>query len=312
MMKKLVILLEVLSLIFLIISDGLAEKKVSALVSFSTSKIEFLVDNLSKKYIQYVEASISIDTNNDSEVYCELDIPGIPKDRILIAQGINLNNFSFVPFTKAIKLGTRKGKGPVILRINIQYIPNSQDRPGVYEGRLIFSYRNINTVDKKKESFIPLAQLPIVITIKPIFSVTIHSESRLNKRDIQVNPNTLTFLVPRPGDWEAQETIYLTINTNYSTWSVQCRATELTELVDTESKNKTGKVIPVKTIPATYLYVKIGNSNYIQLSNSPIVIISGNSGGEIGPITLKFMLRTDKNVLAGEYSGNISFLFGGM
>lgn len=305
MMKKLLILLEILSLILVIIPNGSAQKKVSNnVISFSTSSIEFFIDSLEKEYIQYVDATVNID-DESWEVYCELDMPGIPRERILVAQGITFNKFSFSPFIKAIRLGVGKGKTPVILpRINIQYIPSWEDKPGVYQGRLILTYKN-------RDGLVPLAQLPVIINIKPIFSVSIYTESKVDKRKIQIenlkcnNGPNITFLVLKPGEWESLETIWLTIRTNYRNWNIQCIATDL---IDTDSKSKA-----IKTIPASYLYVKIGsNPNYIQLSNGYTPIISDSSGGVIGPIAIRFKLRTDVSVLAGEYSGNVSFLFGGM
>lgn len=301
MMKKLLILLEILSLILVIIPNGSAQKKVSNnVISFSTSSIEFVIDSLEKEYIQYVDATVNID-DESWEVYCELDMPGIPRERILVAQGITFNKFSFSPFTKAIRLGLGKGKTSVILpRINIQYVPSWEDTPGIYQGRLIFTYKN-------RSGFVPLAQIPIVINIKPIFSASIYTESKVDKRKIQIenlkcnNCTSITFLVPKPGDWESLETIWITIRTNYRRWNIQC---SVTDLVDTAIN---------KTIPASYIYVKNGsNLNYIQLSNRYTSIISGNSGGIIGPIAIKFKLKTDASILAGEYSGKISLLFGGM
>ncbi len=303
MIKKLLVLLEILSLILVIIPNGSAQKK-DNIISFSTSSIEFAIDSFEKEYIQYIDATVNID-DESWEVYCELDITGIPRERILVAQGITFNKFSFSPFIKAIRLGVGRGKTPVILpRISIKYIPSWEDKSGTYQGRLILTY-------KSRDGFVPLAQLPVIIDIKPIFSVSICTESKVDKRKIQFekpkcnNGPNITFLVPKPGEWESLEIIWLTIRTNYSRWNIQCIATDL---IDTASKSKV-----IKTIPASYLYVKIGsNPNYIQLSNGYKPIISGSSGGVIGPIAIRFKLRTDTSVLAGEYSGNVSFLFGGM
>lgn len=301
-MKKLVVLLEILSLLLIInIPNGLSQKRISSnLVSFSTSAIEFLVDSFEKEYIQYIDTTISIDDEN-WEVYCELEIPGIPRERILMSKGINPSRFSFSPFIRPVRLSVGKDKIPVILsRINIQYIFSWEDKPGTYQGRLIFTYKN-------KNGFIPLAQLPIVINIKPIFSVSIYTESNLDKRNLysetsRCNSDTdITFLVLKPGEWESLETIWLTIKTNYWRWNIQC---SVTDLVDTTIN---------KTIPASYIHVKSGaNSNYVQLSKGYTPIISGSSGGVIGPIPVKFKLKSDKSVLAGEYNGKISLLFGGM
>ena len=297
MMKRLIILLEVLSLIFLIVPGGMAQKKLSALVSFSTSSIEFVVDNLSKEYTGYVDVSITTDST-DWEAYCQLDMIGIPGDRILLAQGINPTSSSFIPLTKAAGI-TRKmnNKNIFLSRINIKYIPSYLDIPGRYEGKLIFGYK---TTINGKESLVQLGQLPVSIDIKPIFSVTIWSESEMSRKEIRNGPIGISFRVPKPGEWCSLEKICLTIVTNYSNWNLQCGATDL---IDKELN---------RFIPVNSLYIIVGNSsNCMQFSNAPISILSGQSPGVIG-VTLRFKLNVTESILAGEYSGNIKLLFGGM
>lgn len=307
-MKRLIVFLEVISLIILVTPGTFSQNKVSTFMSFTPSKIEFVVDSISKFYTQQIDVTGSIDVE-DWELFCELDIVGIPKERILFAVGINPIDAFYAPFTSKIRLTRRvKNASVFIPRLNIRYIPSWLDDPGTYQGNLIFSYKYIS---RGKEELVRLASVPIVITIKPIFSVTIISVPKNKMRKpqnyIEVNPNTLSFLVPYPGEWQSQESLNLVINTNKKRWSVQCSATELVEYEES-GKNK-NRVIP--PIPPDYLYVRVGNSsNYLQLSNYYITIISGSEKGEF-TVPLDFKLKTDESVLAGEYKGSLVFLFQG-
>ncbi|MCX7796549.1 MAG: hypothetical protein N2380_08535 [bacterium] len=307
MKRLLVILLGVFSLISVVTLDGFSQNKVRALMSFSPSNIEITVDNISKVYTKQVDIIGSIEIE-EWELFCDLNIPGIPKERISFALGINPFDTSYTPFTSKIRL-TRggKNKSTFIPRLNIRYKPSWLDDPGVYQGSIVFSYRNVSN---GKEELISLASLPITITIKPIFSVTVLSEPRRKTRKpqdtINITPNTLSFLVPYPGEWMSEEILTLEIKTNDKNWAVQCMATELIEYE--ESKKYKSRVIP--PIPPNYLYVKAGDNNFLQLSNSYITILTGNKKGEF-TVPLNFKIKTDESVLAGEYKGNIMFLFQG-
>lgn len=306
-MKRLMIFLEVISLIILVTPGTFSQNRVSTFMSFNPSKIEFVVDSISKFYTQQIDITGSIDVE-DWELFCELDIVGIPKERILFAVGINPIDVFYAPFTSRIRLTRRvKNSSAFIPRLNIRYIPSWLDDPGTYQGSLIFSYRYIS---RGKEELAKLASVPIVITIKPIFSVTILSKPRGKVKILQkdTGSNTISFLVPYPGEWMSQETLNLEVKTNKKSWTVQCSATELVEYE--ESQKYKNRVIP--PIPPDYLYVKVGDSvSYLQLFNSYITIISGDKKGEF-TIPLSFKLKTDESVLAGEYVGSINFLFQGL
>jgi len=310
MMKRLIVILEVISLIMLTTLSGLSKNKSSILASFSPSKIEFVVDSLSKVYSQYIDVSVNVDAE-DWELFYQLDITGIPKERILFAQGVNPAEYFYKPFSGRVSLARGgKNKGNTFLpRINIKFIPSWLDNPGVYSGNIVFSYSYLS---EGKRELVSLGSIPIVITIKPIFSITVWSESRGKLRKLQ-NPsinnsyNTVTFLVPKPGKWESQEVIHLTVNTNYNRWSIQCLATELVEY---EESKKSKRAIP--PISPDRLYIKGGDlSNYTPFSsNSSITIVSGENSG--GDFTISFMLETDESVMAGEYKGSITFSFQGL
>lgn len=307
-MKRLVLLLEVFSLIILVTPGGFSQNSEKAFMSFSPSSIEFTVDSISKVYTQQVDVSSFIEAE-DWELFCELNITGIPKERIFFALGINPFDTFYTPFNSRVRL-TRGGKSKLVFipRLNIRYKPNWLDDPGVYQGNIMFSYRSIS---KGKEELVILASLPITITIKPIFSVTVLSEPKRKVRkyqnDIDITPDSVSFLVPKPGEWMAEEDLVLKINTNYKNWIVQCRATELVEYE--ESKKYKNRIIP--PIPPNYLYVKVGNnSSLLQLSNSYVTILAGDKKGEF-TVPLDFILKTDGSVLAGEYMGSITFLFQG-
>lgn len=309
MMKRLlVVLLGIFSLISLVTPCGFSQNKVKALISFSPSTVEFTVDNISKIYTQQVDIISSIEAE-EWELFCDLNMTGIPKERIFFTLGINPFDTFYTPFTNKIRLARGGGnKSAFIPRLNIRYIPSWLDDPGVYQGSIVFSYKYIS---KGKEELVNLASLPITITIKPIFSVTISSEFRRKIRKpqdtINVTPNTLSFLVPKPGEWMSEEILTLEIKTNNKNWAVQCMATELVEYE--ESKKYKGKVIP--PIPPNYLYVKAGdNGSFLPLSNSYTTILTGNKKGEF-TVPLNFKLKTDESVLAGEYKGSLMFLFQG-
>ncbi|MGC8718247.1 MAG: hypothetical protein ACP5RW_09660 [bacterium] len=307
-MKRLMVFLEVVSLIILIIPSTFSQNRASTFMSFSPPKIEFVVDNISKFYTQQVDITGSIDIE-DWELFCELDIVGIPKERILFAGGINPTDTFYTPFTSKIRLARRvKNASVFIPRLNIRYIPSWLDNPGTYQGNLIFSYRYIS---EGKEEIVKLASIPIIIVIKPIFSVTIISvprnETRKPQNYMDITPSTLSFLVPYPGEWMSREILNLEVKTNKKNWTVQCSATELVEYEESQ-KHKNRVISP---IPPDYLYVKVGDSvSYLQLSNSYRTIISGNNSGKF-TIPLSFKLKTDESVLAGEYAGSIKFLFQG-
>ena len=308
-MKRLIVFLEVISLIMLTTLNGLSQNKSSIFASFSPSKIEFVVDNLSKVYSQHIDASVNIDAE-DWELFYELNITGIPKERILVAQGVNPAEYFYRSFSGRVSLARGgKNKGTTFLpRVNIKYIPSWLDDPGVYSGNIIFSYSHLSG---GKRELVNLGSIPIVITIKPIFSITVWSESRGKIRKTQdpinISPNTVTFLVPKPGEWDALEVLHLTVTTNYKKWSIQCKATELVEY---EESKKSKRVIP--PIPPDRLYIKGGDlSEYTPFpsDSSYITIISRENPD--GDFTINFMLKTDESVLAGEYKGSIIFLFQG-
>ncbi len=307
MMKRLITLLEIISLIVLIIPGGFSQNKALTFISFTPSKVEFIVDKISDIYAQHIDVTGSIDADI-WELFCELDIVGIPRERFLFALGINPFDTFFTPFNSKVRLaGGKRNNSVFIPRLNIIYKPSWSDEPGFYQGSILFSYRHISN---GKEEFTKIYSLPITITIKPIFSVTILSDSRRKIKKpqdtINITPNTLSFLVPRPGEWESMETLMLEIKTNNKNWSVQCKATELVEYE--ESKKYKNKTIP--PIPPSRLYIKVGNNDYLQLSNSYITILTGNKKGEF-TIPLDFKLKTDESVLAGEYMGSLTFLFQG-
>lgn len=312
-MKRLIVLLEIISLIVLITPGVFSQNKNLTFISFTPSKVEFVVDKISVDkisdvYAQQIDIIGSIDADN-WELFCELDIEGIPEERFFFALGINSFDTFFTPFNSKVKLAEgRRNNSIFIPRLNIKYKPSWLDEPRVYQGCIIFSYRYVS---KGKEEFVKIYSLPITIKINPIFLITILSESRSKIRkpqdNINIAPNTLSFLVPRPDEWESRETLILEIKTNNKNWTVQCMATELVEYE--ESKKYKNKII--SPIPPSYLYVKVGNSsNFLQLSNSYLTILTGNKKGEF-TLPLDFKLKTDETVLAGEYVGSLSFLFQG-
>lgn len=307
-MKRLITLLEIISLIVLITPGGFSQNKNLTFISFTPSRVEFVVDKISDIYAQQIDITGSIDADS-WELFCELDMVGIPKDRFFFALGINPFDMFFTPFNSRVRLaGGKRNDSVFIPRLNIRYKSSWLDEPGVYQGNIVFSYRRVS---EGKEEFTKIYSLPITVTIKPIFSVTILSESRRKIKKpqdtINITPNTLSFLVPRPGEWESIETLMLEIKTNNKNWTIQCMATELVEYE--ESKKYKNKIIP--SIPPNYLYVKVGDSsNSLQLSDSYVTILTGNKKGEF-TIPLNFKLKTDESVLAGEYMGSLTFLFQG-
>lgn len=283
-MKKLFLVV-----LIILIAQGVAlggEPNKQSLVTFSFSKtqIEFDINDVTKPYIQTVNVGIS-ESIDRIETFCQIDLPGVPRDRILVAFGPNPMDNTYSPVNNQLKIV--KGKGNFsLLTLNIKYVPNWQDKPGRYEGTVRFIYR----LDSSKE-IIPGPTIPIIINIQPFLLITVWTEPKTNEN------LEISFRAPSPGDWSSREKLWFLVGTNYSSWKIQLKANQLIH------EKYSDRVIKPED-----LSVKIDRGNYQSLAN-PLIISSGNEGTQITVGPIEFKLRVTPLTVAGDYKGNLEFIF---
>jgi len=283
-MKKLFLVV-----LIILIGQGVAfggETSKQSLVTFSFSKtqIEFDINDITKPYTETVNVGIS-EGIDKIETFCQIDLPGIPKDRILIAFGINPMDISFSPANRDIRLA--KGKGNFLLPMSIRFIPSWQDKPGRYEGRIKILYRT------DSGDAIVGSTIPIVIDIQPVLVITVWTEPRYSE-DLEIS-----FRVPSPGEWKSREKLWFLIGTNYNSWNLQLKANPLIH-----------EKFQDRTINPEDLSIRVRNGNYQTLAN-PVIVSSGSGGSQITIGPIEFKLKVDPKTRAGDYTGNFEFTFFG-
>jgi len=287
-MKKLFLIFLMILIVKDIALGGESSKLSLGVFSVSTSQVEFDVNDISKPYVQPINISSSIDADN-WEVFLEIDIHGIPKDRILIALGPNPMDNTYSPVNNQLKIVKGKGKGNFSLpTLNIKYVPNWQDKPGRYDGTVRILYR----IDSARET-ISGPTIPITINIQPVLIITVWTEPR-NSENLEVS-----FRAPSPGEWDSREKLWFLVGTNYNSWNLQCKANPL---IHEKYSNK--------LISPEDLFVRVNRGSYKSMAN-PVIVSSGSGGTQITVGPIEFRLKVTPLTMAGDYTGNLEFTFFG-
>ncbi|MGB9681634.1 MAG: hypothetical protein ACP5RW_04775 [bacterium] len=282
-MKRLFLVILIILIVQKVAWGGEPSKQSLITFSFSRTQVEFNINDITKSYIQSVDIGISEGLDN-VETFCQIDLQGIPKDRILVAFGPNPMDVNFSPVKKDVRL--TNGKGRFLFPISIKFIPSWQDKPGRYEGRISILYR------EGSNNTILGATIPIVINIQPVLVIIVWTEPRYSE-DLEIS-----FRVPSPGEWKSREKLWLSIGTNYNSWNLQLTANPL---VHEKFQNS--------VIDSKDLSVRIGNQDK-NLAN-PVIVSSGSSGAQITVGPIEFKLKVTPETRAGDYTGNLEFTFFG-
>jgi len=170
-----------------------------------------------------------------------------------------------------------------VSQLRFGFLPSRNDRPGKYTG-VIFCPEGL-----------PLANIPINVVVEPYTSMSLSSDK-------------ISFSATSgPGDYEANEPIELTVESNNNRWVVMARATPLI------GPPGAGAIPPDRiffkregdTFPHRGRRPR-EDGEYMKMSGQ-VVVAEGRLDGTGVQATLKFKVKTEWKDEVGTYSGKVIF-----
>lgn len=207
----------------------------------------------------------------------------IPPDRILISSPYS-EGFEPMNVPRLVARGSIMVPDPVeVSHLRFRFLPSPNDRPGEYTG-IISSPEGL-----------PLPNIPINVVVELYTSISLSSDK-------------ISFSVTTgPGEYEADEPIELTVESNNNRWVVMARATPLMGLLGSGA------------IPPNRIFFKREggifshrgrrareDGEYMKMSGQ-VVVAEGRWDGTGVEATLKFKVKTEWKDKAGTYSGKVIF-----
>lgn len=116
---------------------------------------------------------------------------------------------------------------------------------------------------------------------------------------VKLSVNEITFDVKgEPGDYDANQSVSITVGSNQSKWSVHAKANELIPESDT-----------ISSLPSSRLAFSINDENDFKDLGQSRLLVEGDAAKPPTAFSLNFRLTTEWEDLPGTYRGDIIFSF---